>query len=173
MSEGDRVADDLNAGAGDDTDIDLDKQTVEIAEVLLPARTLRISVWFLCGVVLAWVPLTIDVLLGDEGNNHVGFFQSLSHGELLLLASVTSAGALGELFITVARDGGDAIKRKMLLAGVLLVEFMLTAMGYAVVRYQSEPTASQQGHIAVWSMALFAVTFTMSLCAMLFVEKDS
>jgi|SRR5579884_4059098 len=150
-----------------------EKQTVEVSEVQLPLRALRMSAWVFFGVLLAWVPLVIDVLFGDMASSHISFYQALSHGELLLLASVTAAGALGELIITVARDGDSAIKRKMTLAGGLVIEFMVSAMGYAILRFQGEPAAPQEGHIAVWSLTLFGATFATSLCAMLFVESDT
>jgi hypothetical protein len=136
----------------------------------LPLRRLRISAWLIFGVALAWVPLIIDVLAGSEVSDHVGFFQALSHGELVLVSAFIAAGALGELIIAIAQDGRTHVLRKMVLAGLLIIEFAVTAMYYAVLRFQGDPVLSQEGRIADFSLTFFGATLVTSFSAMLFIE---
>lgn len=134
-----------------------------------PSRVLRIICWVLFGVGFAWVPLIVRVLGGSESSTHLTLTLVLSHGELLLISAVITAGALGDLFVSIGKSG-RRMTPKVLTAGLLMLNFASTAMYYAVLQFQVNPPLSQSRHVANLSLWFFAFAFVISLAAMLQTE---
>lgn len=132
-------------------------------------RGLHIVCWVFFGVGFAWVPFLVDLLAGSESSPNLSLATVLSHGELLLVSAVITAGALGDLIVGIVYSENQ-VTVKVLTAGILMLNFAVTAMYYAVLRFEGGPPVSESQHIATTSLWFFGFSFVTSLVSLLIAE---
>ncbi|WP_409436917.1 hypothetical protein [Mycobacterium sp. SMC-14] len=121
-------------------------------------RRRKLTVWLICTVLAAVVPLLflwVDLLTGDEAH---GLSNVLASGELILISGVLAFGSLGELYGDKAKNGKER-DRDLEFGLVISAVLLIFSVGWLY------PLVRDGGTAAVWwSLGALAISVLHGGC---------
>jgi len=133
------------------------------------STTERIVDWLIFGVVLTLLPFLAVIFLDVDRNTSPKPASLFGHGELLIVAAVIAAGAIGELTLTRKRSSRRVSRRITL--GFCIVIFGATTLWFADISaliLAKQPPQPQT--VAMGSIIIFAFTVIAGLSSLLLSE---
>lgn len=125
--------------------------------------------WLIFGVVMALVPFAAAFFGDVDRGVKLHSATLFGKGELLIVAAVIAAGAIGDLFGTEVRETRKV--PKLIVLGFCVISLVATSLWFAdISSLILSPHPANPQEVAAGSMAFFGFTVAIGLSALLLAE---